>query len=229
MFSSRSTCFGALTAGWLSRRYAPHKHNTHKRQPRMREHSDLMMVSSTYCRPLACLFTGQPLACLFTPRGPQVLLAGPNLLRTFALGTIGILSIGTFLYMYFSTQLNENDACHSYVQCTAINLLTHLNGDASRVVGNQHGHFAFPALEPGYDMWGSFRSFIVFISIIFWVFLLQGIIQGQVGTSPPCRARRSPQPVDALPTPSHCCHSAPHHAPPLAQAEATATTVLGSS
>eukprot|EP00961_Rhodomonas_salina_P171635 2314381-Rhodomonas_salina.2 len=30
------------------------------------------------------------------------------------------------------------------------------------------------------DSWRQFRSFYVFISLIFWVFLLQGIIQGQI-------------------------------------------------
>jgi hypothetical protein len=35
-------------------------------------------------------------------------------------------------------------------------------------------------MAPWADVWETWRSLFVFSSIIFWVFLLQGIIQGQI-------------------------------------------------
>lgn len=53
-------------------------------------------------------------------------------------------------------------------------------GDISTVIGDDLGDFGHPPLWPGSDSWGNIRSLFVFISIIFWVFLVQGIIQGQI-------------------------------------------------
>jgi len=55
-----------------------------------------------------------------------------------------------------------------------------MNGDLTTVLGNDFGAFAFPALVLWEDSWQAWRSFFGFVTIIFWVFLLQGIIQGQI-------------------------------------------------
>ena len=111
----------------------------------------------------------------------SVILAGPNLLRTFVLGLITICCMGTYSYVYFSTFVNEStDFCHGFFQCVAVHFLDSLTGDISTVVGDNFGHFGWPGMTPSADLWGSYRSLFVFMSIVFWVFLLQGIIQGQI-------------------------------------------------
>eukprot|EP00293_Proteomonas_sulcata_P009664 CAMPEP_0184298334 /NCGR_PEP_ID=MMETSP1049-20130417/9164_1 /TAXON_ID=77928 /ORGANISM="Proteomonas sulcata, Strain CCMP704" /LENGTH=238 /DNA_ID=CAMNT_0026608437 /DNA_START=68 /DNA_END=784 /DNA_ORIENTATION=+ len=55
-----------------------------------------------------------------------------------------------------------------------------MTGDLTTVLGDSFGTFGFPAMAPWVDLWDAWRSFFVFSSIIFWVFLLQGIIQGQI-------------------------------------------------
>jgi len=86
-----------------------------------------------------------------------------------------------FSYSYFSTNVNaSSDACHSFFQCVSVFFADSLTGDVSTVLGDDFGEYGFPALAPQYDGWGQSRSLFAVVAIIFWVFLLQGIIQGQI-------------------------------------------------
>lgn len=110
-----------------------------------------------------------------------VILGGPNLVRSFVLGMIVIICFGFYSYAYFSNIVNqEQEVCHSPLQCVAKHILDSVTGDLSTVLGNDFGNFAFPALVLWEDTWEGWRTTFVFISLIFWVFLLQSIIQGQI-------------------------------------------------
>jgi len=73
-----------------------------------------------------------------------------------------------------------SNRCKSLWQCVSTHFVHSLTGDISTVIGDDLGDFAHPPTWPGADSWGIARSLFVFISIIFWVFLVQGIIQGQI-------------------------------------------------
>lgn len=111
-----------------------------------------------------------------------IIVGGPNLLRSFVIGIIVVIIFGFYSYTYFSPSvIASSDLCHSPFQCVAKHILDSMTGDLTTVLGDPGGSlWSFPALAPWADMWQAWRSFFVFVSIIFWVFLLQGIIQGQI-------------------------------------------------
>ena len=110
-----------------------------------------------------------------------ILLGGPNLLRSFTLGLIVIVCFGFYTYAYFSQSvIVAQELCHSPFQCVSKHILDSLTGDLTTVLGDDFGNFAYPATVFWADSWNSFKSAFVVVSIIFWVFLLQGIIQGQI-------------------------------------------------
>eukprot|EP00293_Proteomonas_sulcata_P007365 CAMPEP_0184307928 /NCGR_PEP_ID=MMETSP1049-20130417/16529_1 /TAXON_ID=77928 /ORGANISM="Proteomonas sulcata, Strain CCMP704" /LENGTH=371 /DNA_ID=CAMNT_0026620517 /DNA_START=72 /DNA_END=1187 /DNA_ORIENTATION=- len=110
-----------------------------------------------------------------------VIHGAPNLFRSFILGIIVIVCFGFYSYAYFSQTVNVNqELCHSPFQCVAKHVLDSMTGDLTSVLGDDFGNFAYPAFVPWKDSWYAWRSTFVFASIIFWVFLLQGIIQGQI-------------------------------------------------
>mmetsp|Transcript_16489 Transcript_16489/g.25600 ORF Transcript_16489/g.25600 Transcript_16489/m.25600 type:complete len:401 (+) Transcript_16489:1-1203(+) len=111
----------------------------------------------------------------------SIIVGGPNLVRSFILGMIVIVCFGFFTYAYFSHTVNmDQDQCHSPWQCVTKHILDSMTGDLTTVLGNDLGVWQFSPMVPWKDGWYSFRTLFVFISLIFWVFLLQGIIQGQI-------------------------------------------------
>mmetsp|Transcript_32457 Transcript_32457/g.76459 ORF Transcript_32457/g.76459 Transcript_32457/m.76459 type:complete len:428 (+) Transcript_32457:2-1285(+) len=110
-----------------------------------------------------------------------VILAGPNLLRSLVLGMIVIICFGFYSYAYFSNIVNyEQELCHSPFQCISKHILDSLTGDLTTVLGDSLGQAYFPPLVLWVDLWHSWKSFVLFVSIVFWVLLLKGIIQGQI-------------------------------------------------
>lgn len=110
-----------------------------------------------------------------------VLHGAPNLVRSFVLGVIVLVCFGFYSYAYFSQTVNiSQELCHSPFQCVAKHLLDSMTGDLTTVLGDDFGNFGYPSMVVWKDSWNSWRSFFLFCSIVFWVFLLQGIIQGQI-------------------------------------------------
>ena len=111
-----------------------------------------------------------------------IIVGGPNLLRSFIIGVIVLIIFGFYSYAYFSSAvIASSDLCHSPFQCVSKHVLDSMTGDLTTVLGDSGGNlWAFPAVAPWSDLWEAWRTFFVFVSIIFWVFLLQGIIQGQI-------------------------------------------------
>ncbi len=52
-------------------------------------------------------------------------------------------------------------------------ILDSMTGDLTTVLGDDFGNYAFPALVPWADSWQSWRTAFLFVTILFWVFLLQ--------------------------------------------------------
>lgn len=111
----------------------------------------------------------------------SIIVGGPNLFRSFVLGIIVIVCFGFMTYTYFSpTVNNDQEQCHSPWQCVTKHILDSMTGDLTTVLGTDLGVWAFSAIVPWEDLWKTWRTLFVFVSLIFWVFLLQGIIQGQI-------------------------------------------------
>lgn len=110
-----------------------------------------------------------------------VIVGGPNLFRSFILSVIVIVVFGFNSYAFFSQSVNVNQQlCHSPFQCVVKHVLDSMTGDLTTVVGDDFGNFANPAVAPWQDLWHTWRYFTVFVSLVFWVFLLLGIMQGQI-------------------------------------------------
>lgn len=110
-----------------------------------------------------------------------IVVGGPNLFRSFILSMIVIVCFGMNSYTFFSQSVNVNQhLCHSPFQCVVKHILDSMTGDLTTVIGNDFGNFAFPSVVPWQDLWHTWRYFTVFLSLVFWVFLLLGIMQGQI-------------------------------------------------
>lgn len=110
-----------------------------------------------------------------------LVLGGPNLVRSFMIGLTVIICCGFYSYAYFSqTVIIDQALCHSPFQCVMIHILESLNSDVGEVFSDRDDPFAFPGVALFADYWLSWRTTFVAAAIIFWVFLLQGILQGQI-------------------------------------------------
>lgn len=110
-----------------------------------------------------------------------VIVGGPNLFRSFVLAIIVIVVFGFNSYAFFSQSVNVNQQlCHSPFQCVVKHVLDSMTGDLTTVIGDDFGNFANPSVAPWQDLWHTWRSLTVFVSLVFWVFLLLGIMQGQI-------------------------------------------------
>jgi hypothetical protein len=62
-----------------------------------------------------------------------IIVGGPNLLRSFAIGIIVLVVYGFYTYAYFSPSvIDSSDLCHSPFQCVAKHILDSMTGDLAR-------------------------------------------------------------------------------------------------
>mmetsp|Transcript_36720 Transcript_36720/g.57378 ORF Transcript_36720/g.57378 Transcript_36720/m.57378 type:complete len:838 (-) Transcript_36720:1502-4015(-) len=110
-----------------------------------------------------------------------IIIGGPNLFKSFTAGVLVIICFGFYSYAYFSSTINdEQELCHSPFQCVVKHVLDSLTDDMGTVLGDDFGNYAYPAVVFWADSWKAWQNTFVLAGIVFWVFLLQGIIQGQI-------------------------------------------------
>jgi len=124
----------------------------------------------------------------FTMRGGRDVLralyfGGPQLMKSFMLGLIVLVVFGFMSYAFFSTAAIETDeSCHTLYQCVAKHVADALRGDITTVLGN-FANFTHPALVFWADVWEAWKTLYIVVFLVWWWFLLQPIIQGQIITA----------------------------------------------
>jgi hypothetical protein len=107
-------------------------------------------------------------------------IGGPALTRTFLIGMIVLVIFGVLSYAFFSTTAIEMDeSCHSLYQCVAKHVLDSFRGDITTVLGT-FTNWTFPALVFWEDSWEGWKTWYIMVFLLWWTFLLQPIIQGQI-------------------------------------------------
>mmetsp|Transcript_17701 Transcript_17701/g.40030 ORF Transcript_17701/g.40030 Transcript_17701/m.40030 type:complete len:1724 (-) Transcript_17701:23-5194(-) len=109
-----------------------------------------------------------------------IYVGGPALLRSFAVGVMVISVYGFLGYAYYSqSAIISDESCHSPFQCVTKFIVDSFGGDIRTVLGN-FSAWAFPALDLWSDIWYSGRTLFIVTFVIFWSFLLQPVVTGQI-------------------------------------------------
>eukprot|EP00960_Hanusia_phi_P076575 768580-Hanusia_phi.AAC.9 len=138
----------------------------------------LGVISSPFFQVLCMLdYFQQPGGKLVTR---SIVVGGPALIRSFAVGLIFLAVYGFLGYAYMSDiAIEARESCHSPFQCVSKFVIDSFGGDLRTVVGTSSA-WSFPALVVYADLWDVGRSLFILSSIIFWSFLLQPVVTGQI-------------------------------------------------
>jgi len=112
----------------------------------------------------------------------SVVVGGPGLLRSGAVGIILILVFGSLSFMEFADDINAINAgsCVTAWNCIGKAFDYGIRGGLETFFGDDHGNFALYPQDVWTDGKNQVMTVLVLGFYVFWAFILEGIIQGQI-------------------------------------------------